>query len=202
MTRRARDSAGGSDRGSDRSPARGSDRDSAALPRALSPAVKFAIIFIGGIIVFSVLLSLDAVNERLIVPFTGLIASASSLTLNLFGLATRVAGTQIEGAAGFSVNILNGCNGVYVTAILVSAVLAFPSTAKEKLLGLALGIPGIQLVNLIRIVSLYYIGLRRPDLFDSFHLYIWQTAVIILSMGLWIFWAEVLVGRKRAEPSR
>lgn len=165
-------------------------------------ALRFAAIFIAGIIVFSVVLSLDVVNERLIVPFTGLIASASSVTLNLFGLATSVAGTQIVGGTGFAVNILNGCNGIYVTAILVSAVLAYPSTAKEKLLGLALGIPGIQLVNLVRIVSLYYIGLTRPDLFDDFHLYIWQTAVIVLSMGIWIFWAEVLVGRKRAAPSR
>ncbi|HET9481375.1 MAG TPA: exosortase H [Candidatus Polarisedimenticolia bacterium] len=163
------------------------------------PALRFGLVFLAAIAVFSLLLQLPAAESRFVVPFTSLIAHASSFVLGFIGFQTRVDGTLLIGAEGFSVNILNGCNGVYVTAILVSAVMGFPSSLREKLVGLALGIPGVQVINLVRIVSLYYIGLRHPALFEQFHLYVWQTGVIVASMALWIYWAEVLV--KSARPA-
>lgn len=162
------------------------------------PALAFVAIFLASLLLFSIVIRVDAIDKSLIVPFTALIARVSSLTLNLFGLGTSVFGTVIMGGEGFAVDILNGCNGIYVVGIVVSAVLAFPSTKKEKLVGLLLGVTGVQVVNLIRIVSLYYIGLTNPALFDRFHHYVWQTGVIVLSMAIWIFWAEVLV----AAPAR
>ena len=161
-------------------------------------ALAFVAIFLASLLLFSIVIRVDAIDKSLIVPFTALIARVSSLTLNLFGLGTSVFGTVIMGDEGFAVDILNGCNGIYVVGIVVSAVLAFPSTKKEKLVGLLLGVTGVQVVNLIRIVSLYYIGLTNPALFDRFHHYVWQTGVIVLSMAIWIFWAEVLV----AAPAR
>ncbi len=163
-------------------------------------AAWFAVTFLASLGAFSLLFQLDAVEWNAIVPLTGIAAHASNLVLNLLGMKTHVSGTTIAGDQGFSVNIMLGCNGAYVTAIVVSAVLAFPSTWREKLIGLALGIPGVQVVNLVRIVSLFYIGVNRPDLFDKFHYYVWQTGVIILSMAIWIFWAEVFVGKK--APSK
>ncbi|HEY3176218.1 MAG TPA: exosortase H [Candidatus Polarisedimenticolia bacterium] len=162
--------------------------------------LSFVLYFGAGITLSSILIQIDAVDQGVVVPFTGLIARAGGAVLNLMGMGTQVTGTVISGERGFSVNILNGCNGVYVMAILISAVLAFPSTWKEKLVGLAIGIPGIQIVNLIRIVSLYYLGLRRPALFEEFHLYVWQAGVIILSMAIWLFWAEVLVSGPDRPP--
>lgn len=161
-------------------------------------AIAFVAIFMACLLLFSIVIRVDVIDKSLIVPFTALIAKAGSLTLNLFGLGTSVFGTVIMGNEGFAVDILNGCNGIYVVGIVVSAVLAFPSTKKEKVVGLLLGITGVQLINLIRIVSLYYIGLTNPALFDRFHHYVWQTGVIVLSMAIWIFWAEVLV----AAPAR
>lgn len=162
-------------------------------------SLRFAAVFIACIAAFSAALQIEAVERSFVIPFTRLIAHAGSAVLNLIGLPTRVEGTVISGEGGFGVNILKGCNGVYVTAIVVSAILAFPSTWREKTIGLALSLPGVQAVNLVRIVSLYYIGLTREELFEQFHLYVWQTGVIILSMAIWLFWAEVLV---RPEPTR
>ena len=162
------------------------------------PAIAFVAIFMASLVIFSIVIRVEAIDKHLVLPFTALIARAGSLTLNLFGIGTAVVGTVIMGEHGFAVDILNGCNGIYVVGIVVSAVLAFPSTKKEKLVGLVIGVAGVQLVNLIRIVSLYYIGLTNPALFDRFHHYVWQTGVIVLSMAIWIFWAEVLV----ATPAR
>ena len=161
-------------------------------------AFAFVAVFMASLLVFSIVIRDDVIDKHLVLPFTALIARAGSLSLNLFGIGPAVSGTVIMGEQGFAVDILNGCNGIYVVGIVVSAVLAFPSTMKEKLVGLVVGVAGVQLVNLIRIVSLYYIGLTNPALFDRFHHYVWQTGVIVLSMAIWIFWAEVLV----ATPAR
>lgn len=161
------------------------------------PALRFAVVFLLLIITFSIVVRLEAVEQALIVPFTGLVARASHMILNLAGMGTQVAGTILHGEDGFAVNILNGCNGVYVMGIVAAAVLAFPSTWREKALGVMVGAIGVQIINLIRIVTLYYIGLRHPAVFEQFHYYVWQTVVIILSMAIWMFWAEVLVSTKR-----
>jgi hypothetical protein len=38
---------------------------------------------------------------------------------------------------------------------------------------------------------------RHPDLFERFHYHVWQTVVIVLSMAVWIAWAELLVKVRR-----
>lgn len=163
------------------------------------PALRFAIVFAALILALSILVRLEAVERSVVVPFTGLVARVSHVLLNAAGLRTEVSGTMLVGEEGFAVNILNGCNGVYVTGIVLSAVLAFPATWREKALGVGVGVAGVQIINLARIVTLYYIGLRHPAVFEQFHYYVWQTIVIILSMAIWIFWAEVLVG-SRSQP--
>ena len=58
---------------------------------------------------------------------------------------------------GGGIQIVAGCNGVEAVLILVSAVLAFPAPWKHKLIGIVLGFVAIQALNLVRIISLYYL---------------------------------------------
>ncbi len=170
--------------------------------RRLSPTARFVTGFLVSIGCFSALLQVGAVIRIVVTPLTTAITRISSVLLNLTGAENEARGTILTGAGGFSVNILDGCNGVYVTAIVISAVLAFPSTWREKILGLLIGVAGVHTINFVRIVSLYWIGLTNPDLFDSFHYYVWQTGVIIMSMAIWIFWAEVIVRPAAPPPNR
>jgi exosortase H (IPTLxxWG-CTERM-specific) len=152
--------------------------------------------FIGGFLVsiltFAVVLNFDAVTLHIVGPYTEWIARASGFTLNLFGEQTSVRGTLLT-SPRFSVNIYHGCNAVLATSIYLSAVLAFPSRWKEKGMGFLVGIPSIQVINLARILSLYYIGIYWPKFFEMAHGYVWQSIVILLSMVVWIFWAERFV---------
>ena len=163
-----------------------------------NPAVRFTAIFLVCLIACSLAIRLDVIDRHVVVPLTVAITQVSSVLLSLLGMPNTPTDTVITGENGFAINILNGCNGIYVSAIVLSAILAFPSTLKEKLIGLAIGIPGIQAINLVRIITLYFIALHRPDLFEQYHIYVWQSIVIILSMGIWLFWAEALV----ASPAR
>ena len=135
------------------------------------------------------LLSVNAVNDHVIEPFTAGVAKASGLALNLIGQGIEMHGTIIRNGA-FAVNIKNGCNGVETMIIFLAAVFAFPASWKSRMIGLVLGLLAIQLVNLVRVVALFLTGAYFPKFFDSSHTVVWQTIVILFGVFLWIFWAN------------
>jgi len=143
------------------------------------------------------LISLNWINDHAIEPFTGGIARLSGAVLNLFGQHVVLRGTVIQGR--FAVNIRNGCNGVEAMLIFLAAVLAFPASWRSRLAGLALGILAIQVINLVRVVSLYLTGAYLPRFFDASHTVIWQSVVILCGVLLWVFWANRLPPRD--EPA-
>jgi exosortase H (IPTLxxWG-CTERM-specific) len=143
--------------------------------------------------------SLNQVNDAVIVPFTAGIARASGAVLDLLGQNVTMQGTIIR-SPRFAVNIKNGCNGVEAMLIFLAAVLAFPAPWRSRLAGLALGILAIQIVNLIRVVALFLTGVYFPKLFDTSHTVIWQTVVILFGVLLWIFWANRFA-TPRSEPA-
>jgi exosortase/archaeosortase family protein len=63
---------------------------------------------------------------------------------------------------------------------------------RSRLAGLALGILAIQIINLVRVVSLYLTGAYLPRFFDASHTVIWQSVVILCGVLLWVFWANRL----------
>jgi exosortase H (IPTLxxWG-CTERM-specific) len=128
------------------------------------------------------------VNDRVIVPFTSAIASVSGWTLKVLGEPVVISGTTISGG-GFGVDIENGCNGIETALLFVSAVLAFPASWRARLLGTAAGLLAIELVNLVRVVSLYWVGRHYPALFRSSHTVIWQSIVVLFGVVLFFLWA-------------
>jgi exosortase H (IPTLxxWG-CTERM-specific) len=154
--------------------------------------ITFVGVFLGSILAFALFLQFDAVTVHLVQPYTEGIARVAGGFLTLLGEQTHVDGTLLS-SPRFAVNIYHGCNAVLATSIYLSAVLAFPSSLREKAIGFALGVPAIQIINMIRILSLYFIGIHWPDIFGVAHGYVWQSIVILLSMVVWIFWAERFV---------
>jgi exosortase/archaeosortase family protein len=68
-------------------------------------------------------------------------------------------------------------------------VLAFPAPWRRRIAGLVLGFAAIQLVNLVRVVSLFWIGAHRPALFSSSHTVLWQSIVVLCGVLLFLAWA-------------
>jgi exosortase H (IPTLxxWG-CTERM-specific) len=83
----------------------------------------------------------------------------------------------------------DGCNAVNVTILLWAAVIAFPATWKMKALGTLAGSLLIQAVNVIRFITLFYIGQYSATWFDFAHGYLWETLIVLDTMvifGLWV----------------
>jgi exosortase H (IPTLxxWG-CTERM-specific) len=146
---------------------------------------RYAVILIVGFIV----LALRPVNDHVVNPYTTFVAHEAKFVLNVFGEGATVR-QQILSSRRFSVAIYNGCNGLEAILIFASGVLAFPATPRRKLLGLLLGFLAIQVANIVRVVSLFYIGVFKPAWFSAAHIFIWQSIIIVLSVVLWLVWVN------------
>ena len=151
---------------------------SAILAGSLALALVFYFGYIGGVWV-------DVIG--------GWTARWSSFGLNLLGSATRADGTVISSGA-FSVNIVAECTAVGPLLLFAGAVAAYPSSLKAKGLGVALGLVVLGVVNLARIMSLFWIGSAYPQYLDMAHFLVWQTGIIVVAVVIWLFWADRWAG--------
>ncbi|WP_243221680.1 exosortase family protein XrtM [Methylobacter sp. S3L5C] len=88
-----------------------------------------------------------------------------------------------------NLEIVRGCDGAGVLFLMVSAIVAFPSTWRRKLIGLLLSIGLIYLLNLLRIITLYFIIAYQPDWFLLVHAYLAPTLMIIVGCVYFVWWA-------------
>ena len=78
--------------------------------------------------------------------------------------------------------------GVNVVILLWSAMFAYPAPWKWRGAGIVGGLAAIQILNLLRLISLFYLGQYSEAIFSFAHLYLWETLIIldaIVVFGLW-----------------
>jgi exosortase H (IPTLxxWG-CTERM-specific) len=147
-------------------------------------ALLFAICFLIG----TGLLLLPPV-QRLDGAFSLRLVSVSHGVIGICGGVATATGTVLRAPSGFAIEMKDGCNGVNVTILLWSAILAFPAASwKMRALGLAAGTLAIQLLNVVRFVSLFYIGQYSMSWFEFAHGYLWETLLILDTMVVFALW--------------
>ena len=151
--------------------------------------LKFLLRFALLLVLFELPLLATPVDDHVARPLSAAIATTAGAVLRLVHERAVVTGTIIA-APCFAVDIQNGCNGLETMLFLVAAVLAFPTTAIQRLLATIGGAVLIQAVNLIRVTTLFLIGCHRREWFESFHLAIWQTIVFATAVIFFALWSR------------
>jgi exosortase H (IPTLxxWG-CTERM-specific) len=174
-----------------RTPARKGDQLSAKLGTFLhrhrrGASSLLALAVSGGI--FSGLIAWLTGDDRAIAALQRGIASAASGLLNLLGNRTTVVGATIQ-SPRFSLSVVTACTGLFLTAVFIAAVVAYPSRLREKLVGAAAGATAIFALNLVRLVTLFYVGVYLPRLVEPVHLLVWQSLLIVFVLVFWLLWA-------------
>ena len=173
-------------------PSRGS------ILRANKAIIRFCVIFFVLLIILAVTFPYlsDRFNPQLTVLMTTT-ASVIGFVLNIFGMGVAVSG-RIISASRLSIDVIGECTGLYEMLIFLAAMIAYPANFKKKLLGAAMGIPLLYLINIVRMVFIVVIGNWSPKTFDFLHLYFWQVAMIIIIVSVWLLWIEKIV--KYSKP--
>lgn len=164
------------------------------------PGLLFVARFLAALIVFYVVGALEPVNDRVVVPFTEIVVGATAFLLRTAHQHVDVLGTILR-TPRFALDVRNGCNGLEAVMVLAAAMLAFPSTLRSRLAGLFAGSVAIQLLNLVRVSSLVWLGEHHREFFDFVHVGVWQSIVILAAVSMFIFWSWKFAEKPLASRS-
>jgi archaeosortase B (VPXXXP-CTERM-specific) len=128
-------------------------------------------------------------------------AEVAGRALDWLGHPNRRAGSMLCFLDSHGLQIVSECTGVYAAILFLAGVLAFPTTWKARLVGLAVGLPILLLVNLARLVALGLLVGTSSRWMPFFHEYVWQVLFVGLVVGLYLLWIRWMVPREPAAPS-
>ena len=114
-------------------------------------------------------------------------ASLTAFVLNLSWIDVATESTVVS-SDSFGMKIIPECTPLLPAAILVSGVIAFPGSWTHKLIGVVGGILALSMINIVRTTSLFYIGVWTPSQFDTAHVLVWQSLMILSTVAIWVVW--------------
>jgi exosortase H (IPTLxxWG-CTERM-specific) len=119
------------------------------------------------------------------------LVEVSALLVSLLGGQAAAQSDVLRNpASGFSIRVMDTCNASNVTVLLWAAILAFPAPWTAKCKGLATGTAAIHAVNLLRIVSLFYLGQVSQEWFEIAHLYVWESLIMLFTLVIFWLWVQ------------
>lgn len=131
------------------------------------------------------------VQEHLVLPWTALLARGCAGLVTLFDANAAAYGKVLwNPSTGFGVSIEPGCNGVEACIILFAAIVAFPAPWRHRAWGLLLGFIAVQGLNVVRVVSLFYLGQWHEAAFRIAHEYLWQGLIMLDVLVVWLLWVR------------
>lgn len=140
------------------------------------------------------------VQKAVVMPWTATLAAISAWVVGVFDPQVVSYGKILQHAGtGVGVSIEAGCNGIEACIILIAGMLAYPAPWRMKLAGLAIGIVAIQSVNVLRVITLFYLADWDRQWFEFAHLYLWQVLIMLDVLVVWLLWIRY-VARNTSEP--
>jgi len=166
-----------------------------------NPAYRFVMLFLPYLGAAALLYPLIAKKYNGIVQ--AFILSTANIEYWLFSVfSDQVAvNGKLVTFGGFAVKIVDECTGLYEMVIFSAAVLAFPTSWRNRALGILLGNPLIYLFNVARIGLLIWVGRYAPKAFDFMHLYFMQATMIVMITSVWLLWIVKVVRRDHEEAA-
>jgi exosortase H (IPTLxxWG-CTERM-specific) len=125
-------------------------------------------------------------------------ARVSGALLSVVEQDVTVSGASIS-SPRFAVDVKPECSAIEPMAFLTCAILAFPAPLRRKISGILAGAVAVTVLNIVRIVSLYLVGVYDPDRFKMMHLEVWQVLLIVFAVVFWLLWMQwTMKNRKTA----
>jgi exosortase/archaeosortase family protein len=128
----------------------------------------------------------DEVIGPALVPLRALTARTVLGLIHLTGMEAVREASAVYHPGGFAYEISRGCMGLVPVAFLAVATLAYPGHLRRKLVALAVGIPLLLSLNLIRLLHLFYLGVHQPEMFYLAHQVLWQGGIVLAVFTLWL----------------
>ncbi len=102
---------------------------------------------------------------------------------------------------GANLNVTRGCEGIEMFLLLVSGILAFPTSWKRRVQGLLVGSLLAYLLSVLRLMALHYILHYSPRAWEALHGLVLPLGPIILMALFFMRWSEEGSARSEARAA-
>lgn len=157
-------------------------KKNARVIRFVGPYLFYIALFTGIYVLF----------QEKFVFLSAMTARSLSFVISMFGVESSVYGQSVY-MNDFSVRVIDECTGMYELLVYAGCVLAYPTTIRNKTIGIILGVPAMLVINMVRLLFLSFIGMVYPALFSYAHYYLWQVTFILLIVLAMMLWIEKIV---------
>jgi len=153
--------------------------------------LRFVLILAGLTGLFNALFYIWLSHSSFFLTYLSWNAGCSAFLLRLFGESASSNGTSLS-TPRFFLEIKQGCDALQPIAFFVFLILSSPVTVliRSRIVPIVIGTLGLLLLNLVRIITLYYAGILFPSAFEILHIDVWQAVFIFLPLLMWIAWAQ------------
>lgn len=152
---------------------------------------RFFVIFILVQLVLFGIELMQPVQDHVVLPITAALARVCAFVISLFDAnAVSYGKVLMNPKNGFAVSVEPGCNGIEAFIVLTAAIVAFPAPWKHKVLGIVAGFFAVQILNVVRVISLFYLGQWNMDWFNFAHEYLWQAFIMFDVLVVFLIWAK------------
>lgn len=153
--------------------------------------LKFVGLYLAGNILYGIYVS--SYNPE-VDPATHHVSVQSAHILSACGLPVQHAdyahhpSTLILENGKTMLSIYEGCNGINTMVIFVSFLIAFGPLRKSLLWFIPLGLLIIHIVNLLRIIFLFFVARHLPQFMYFTHKYVFTGILFAVIFALWFWW--------------
>lgn len=150
------------------------------------------VLALGAFVLVALLTHRNPLLIRALSPVDLLTARATAAVVDWSGMEVKRDFAILTHPSGFGYEIYYRCTGLLPAAFLTVGIFAFPTRRRPKFIGIAIGVPLVLFLNLVRLVSLFYIGVRHPSAFHLAHTVVWEGLLLLLIAGFWFWWMRRL----------
>lgn len=155
--------------------------------------IRFFVLFLVLLVVLFGLELTHPVQATVVLSWTALVAQISAALIGLVDASVISYGKVLQHAGtGIGVSIEAGCNGIEACIILIAGMLAYPASWKLRTIGIVAGVVAVQAVNVLRVITLFYLAAWNHWMFEFSHLYLWQVLIMLDVVIVWLVWIRVV----------
>lgn len=167
--------------------------------REKSPILRFALSFIVLMVLFYIIYTIPMVEQMIILPVVHFQAEVSGNIINLLGYAASCEGTVISGN-GVSLEVAKGCDGFETLVLFIIGIVLVPFAWRSKLYGMGIGVLALFVLNLVRIIGLFFVQKFYPASFESMHVHGGFVLFTIFTIMIWLVWVNWAIKRQKTIP--
>lgn len=156
------------------------------------PVIGYAFRFLC-VIVGLYAISITKMYDTVVNQATFIIAKVAHELIHLLGGGSTLSGATLESGGSAVLTVVPLCTAFDYVWFLIATITAFPARPARKVLGAVVGIAALLILNVLRVSSLFWVGIRFPQHFAIVHEQVWALLLNCSTISLvvaWLVWIK------------